>query len=147
MELSSKQLDIINKIYEKCNYDRDLVIERTKKWYYSTSPNLSVPGYMVNIGLLFKDCLRQDIYDIIVNHYYTIPDQEKLSIAIPDGNGMFLTLVRSSNGHLIIGDKRYCYIHKLKEHNSYVPGGITIDELSKSGLAWCLQFAERLGND
>lgn len=147
MELTSKQLDALNTIYRKCNYDRDLVIERTKKWYYSTSPNLSMPGYMLNIGLMFKDCLRQEVYDIIVNHYYTRPDEEKLSIAIPDGSGMFMTIVRSSKGHLMIGDKRYLYKSKLREHNSYFPGGITLKELQNSGLAWCLQFAERLEDD
>lgn len=147
MELTSKQVDALNTIYEKCNYDRSLVIERARKWYHSTSSNLSVPGYMLNIGLMFKDYLRKDVFDIIVNHYYTRPDEEKLSVAIPDGSGMFLTIVRSSKGHLMIGDKRYLYKNKLKEHNSYVPGGITLKELQNSGLAWCLQFAERLEND
>lgn len=147
MELTSKQVDALNTIYEKCNYDRSLVIERARKWYHSTSSNLSVPGYMLNIGLMFKDYLRKDVFDIIVNHYYTRPDEEKLSVAIPDGSGMFLTIVRSSKGHLMIGDKRYLYKNKLKEHNSYVPGGITLKELQNSGLACCLQFAERLEND
>lgn len=147
MELTSKQLDVINTIYKKCNYDKDLVIERAKTWYYSAGSNISVPGYMANIGLIFKDFLRKDVYDIIVDHYYTKPDEEKLSVAVPDGSGMFLTIVRSSKGHLMVGDKRYLHKSTLREHNSYVPGGITLRELQNSGLAWCLQFAERLENE
>lgn len=147
MELTSKQLEVIDNIHRKCNYNKDLVIERAEKWFYSTGGNLCVPGYMANIGLIFKDYSRKEVYDLIVSHVPTRPNEEKLSIAIPDGSGMFITIVRSSKGHLMIGDKRYLYKSKLKEHNSYVPGGITLSELQNSGLAWCLQFAERLDND
>ena len=147
MELSSKQVYLIEKIYEKCDYDKNLVIEKLNEWYDSLDSTLRLPGFIIALNISFSDFNRRSLYDLIVSHVVTRPDQEKLFIAIPDGNGMFLTLVRSSSGHLIIGDKRYRYIHKLKEHNSYIPGGITVDELSKSGLAWCLQFAGRLEND
>lgn len=147
MELTSKQLEVIGNIYRKCNYNKDLVAERTEQWFNSTGSNLSVPGYMVNLGLVFKDFSRKVVHDLIISHVFTRPDEEKLSVAIPDGSGMFMTIVRSSKGHLLIGDKRYFYKSKLKEHNSYVPGGITVSELQNSGLAWCLQFAERLEND
>lgn len=147
MELTSNQVHIINKIYEKCNYDKNLVIEKLNEWYDSVDPNLRLPGYIVTLNVYFSDFSRRSLYDLIVSHVCTRPDEEKLSIAIPDGSGMFLTIVRSSKGHLMIGDKRYLYKSKLKEHNSYVPGGITLAELQNSGLAWCLQFAERLNND
>lgn len=148
MELTSKQLEIIDKIYEKCNYNKALVIKRTKEWFNSTGSNFTAPGFLVNLGSVFKDFSREEVYNLIVNYqYYTRKEVHKLSIAIPDGNGMFMTLVRSSEGHLMIGEKRYLYKSKLKEHNSYVPGGITVSELQNSGLAWCLQFAERLEND
>lgn len=148
MELTSKQLEIINNIYRKCNYNKALVIKRTKEWFNDTSSMLSVPGYVVNLNTFFKDYSREEVYDFIVNYqYHTRKEEHKLSIAIPDGSGMFITLVRSSKGYLMIGEKRYLYKSKLKEHNSYVPGGITVSELQNSGLAWCLQFAERLEND
>lgn len=147
MELTSKQLEVINNIYRKCNYDKDLVAKRTEQWFNSTSSNLSAPGYMVNLGSVFSSFSRKEVYDLIISHVSTRPDEEKLSVAIPDGSGMFLTIVRSSKGHLMIGDKRYLYKSKLREHNSYVPGGITLRELQNSGLAWCLQFAERLENE
>ena len=148
MELTSKQLEIIDKIYGKCNYNKALVIKRTKEWFNDTSSMLSAPGYVVNLNTFFRDFSREEVYNFIVNYQYHMRKEEhKLSIAIPDGDGMFITLVRSSKGHLIIGEKRYLYKSKLKEHNSYVPGGITINELQNSGLAWCLQFAERLEND
>lgn len=147
MELTSKQLEVINNIYRKCNYDKDLVAKRAEQWFNSTGSNLSAPGYMVNLGLLFSSFSRKEVYDLIISHVSTRPDEEKLSVAIPDGSGMFLTIVRSSKGHLMVGDKRYLYKSKLREHNSYVPGGITLRELQNSGLAWCLQFAERLENE
>ena len=147
MELTSKQLEVIGNIYKQCNYNKDLVAERTEKWFNSTGSNLSAPGYNVNIGLVFKDFSRKEVYDLILSHVFTRPDEEKLSVAIPDGSGMFMTIVRSSKDNLIIGDKRYLYKSTIREHKSYVPGGITISELQNSGLAWCLQFAERLEND
>lgn len=148
MELTSKQLDIIKTIYEKCNNNKALVIKRTKEWFNSTSSTLSAIGYVVNLDSYFRDCSRTEVYDFIINyHNYVKSEEEKLSVAIPDGSGMFMTIVRSSKGHLMIGEKRYLYKSKLREHNSYVPGGITVRELQNSGLAWCLQFAERLENE
>lgn len=147
MELTSKQVEVIGNIYRKCNYNKDLVTERTKQWFNSAGSNILLPGYVVNLGLVFMNFSRKEVYDLIISHVSTRPDEEKLSIAIPDGSGMFLTVVRNSKGQLLIGDKRYLYKSKLKEHNSYVPGGITLSELQNSGLSWCLQFAERLNND
>ena len=147
MELTSKQVEIINNIYRKCNYKKELVAERTEQWFDSAGSNILLPGYVVNLGLVFMNFSRKEVYDLIVSHVFTRPDEEKLSVAIPDGSGMFLTIVRDSKGHLTIGDKRYLYKSKLKKHNYYVPGGITLSELQNSGLAWCLQFAERLEND
>ena len=147
MELTSRQLGIINKIYEKCDYNKELVVQRTKEWFNSTGSMMSLPGYLLNVNTFFGDFSRKEVYNTIVYHVCTKQGEPKLSVAIPDGSGMFMTVVRSSEGHLVIGDKRYLYKSKLKEHNSYVPGGITLPELQNSGLAWCLQFAERLDND
>lgn len=144
MELTSKQLEIINKIYDKCDYNRELVEQRTKEWFDSTGSMMSLPGYLLNVNTFFGDFSRKEVYNLIVHHVCTKQEENKLSVAIPDGSGMFMTVVRSSKGHLTIGDKRYLYKSKLREHNSYVPGGITVSELQNSGLAWCLQFAERL---
>lgn len=147
MELTSNQIKILENIYKGCKYDKKLVKLRTDVWYNDVSPYLSLPDYLVDLSEFFKGWSRKSLYELITTYVVKRPDENKLSIAIPDGNGSFLTIARGSQGGLMIGDHRYASKNKLKSHNSCVPGGITMTELNDSGLGWCLQFAERLNNE
>lgn len=147
MELTSSQIRILENIYKGCNYDKELVKLRTDVWYNDVSPFLSLPTYLVDLSEWFRGWSRKSLYNLITTYVVTRPGEIKLSVAIPDGNGEFLTVVRGSQGGLMIGERRYKSKNKIKEHNSYVPGGITMTELNESGLGFVLQFSERLNDE
>lgn len=67
------------------------------------------------------------------------------SVAIPQGIGLYRTLVRNARTRkLEISNKRYQSVQLLRRHNAMVPGGITVRELQNSDLSWCMQFMEEL---
>ena len=146
MDLNNSQINTIKKIYALCNYDRNLVIEKLDSWMNDICAFIDFGDHVVNLGPYFKGWKRDDFYNLVSSYPIKRPDENKVSIAIPDGDGYYRTLVRNTKGYLMLGDKRYTSLQKLKYHNSMVPGGITVSELQNSELSWCMQFMEELND-
>ena len=99
----------------------------------------SGPGVAFDLGKTFHGWPRNDVYNTVVNY---IRNTTYVTVAIPSGDGFYITVCRSVSGNLVISDKRYQSFNTIKRHNSNVPGGLTFEELSDSPLRWVLQFAE-----
>ena len=112
----------------------------SEKLFYSTKTGMAYV-YMPN---LFPGWKRDQVYETALAIIDELEDEKKYSVVIPQGNGLYRTLVRNANGGLEISDKRYKNIYLVKRHNSMVPGGITVSELQNSDLKWCMQFMEEL---
>lgn len=125
------------------------MINNVNKWYDSCNSNLEYrksDGSFshINTSDIYSMYSRKFVYESLINYLENHKGLQKYSVAIPAGNGEYVTLVRLCTGSLIIGDKRYRNIEVLKRHNSGVPGGITIEEVESSDLGWCLPFMEKM---
>lgn len=113
----------------------------SEKLFYSTKTGMGYV-YMPN---LFPGWKRDQVYETALAIMDELEDEKKYSVIIPQGMGLYRTLVRNARTRqLEISDRRYQSIKLLKRHNSMVPGGITVSELQGSDLKWCMQFMEEL---
>lgn len=78
---------------------------------------------------------------------YEIKKESTYTVAIPIGNGFFKTVCQSGTGKLILSDKNYQSKDKIKQHNSYIPGGLTESVIKDSELSWVWQFAKEVKNN
>lgn len=128
---------------------KDDVKESLSEWKESCSERLF---YSTNNGTtfvcmpsLFPGWKRDQVYETVSEILDELSDEKKYSVVIPQGIGLYRTLVRNARTRkLEISDKRYQSIQLLKRHNTMVPGGITVRELQNSELSWCMQFMEEL---
>lgn len=119
------------------------------QWYGYCSRNFKYRDHTGNYVLFDIENIcnmerREDVYTELMNIIDIYSKRNNYAIVIPDNCGYYRTLCISANGELIISDKSYTDLNVLKRHNSMVPGGITVEELKKSRLSWCLQFLEEL---
>lgn len=113
----------------------------SEKLFYSTKTGMECL-YMPN---LFPGRKRDQVYETALAIIDELSDEKKYSVAIPQGIGLYRTLVRNAHTRkLEISDKRYQSVKLLRRHNAMVPGGITVRELQNSELSWCMQFMEEL---
>lgn len=113
----------------------------SEKLFYSTKTGMECV-YMPN---LFPGWKRDQVYETALAIIDELSDEKKYSVAIPQGIGLYRTLVRNAHTRkLEISDKRYQSVQLLRRHNAMVPGGITVRELQNSELSWCMQFMEEL---
>lgn len=141
IKLNNKQECLVYEMYRrftgkqiKESMDIWLPLVDSKVWI---SGNTDSCGY--DLEKEFRGWLRKDIYEAIVNYSN---GATHVTVAIPAGDGFYITVCRSGSGNLVIGDKRYQSYDVLKRHNRQVPGGLTFEELSRGPLKWVLQFAE-----
>ena len=141
---------IVNTIKDIIKFtDTEEMIHNVNKWYDSCSSNLEYTKSngsfsYINTSDVYGMYSRKFVYESLINYLENHRGLQKYSVAIPAGNGEYITLARSCTGSLIIGEKRYRNIEVLKRHNSQVPGGITIEEVESSDLGWCLPFMEKM---
>lgn len=114
----------------------------SEKLFYSTSTGIET----VYMSRLFPGWNRDQAYETVLEIIDELSEEKKYAVVIPQGNGLYRTLVRNANGGLEISDKRYKNIYLVKRHNSMIPGGITVSELQNSELSWCMQFMEELND-
>lgn len=140
---------IVNTIKDIIRFtDTEEMISNVNKWYDSCGSKLNCrksDGSISHIDTdIFSMYSREFVYQCLINYLESLKVLQKYFVAIPAGNGEYVTLVRSCTGSLILGEKRYLHIEVLKRHNSQVPGGITIEEVESSDLGWCLPFMEKM---
>lgn len=113
----------------------------SEKLFYDTQTG---KGYVM-MSSLFPGWKRDQVYETVSEILDELSDEKKYSVVIPQGIGLYRTLVRNARTRkLEISDKRYQSVQLLKRHNAMVPGGITVSELQNSELSWCMQFMEEL---
>lgn len=113
----------------------------SEKLFYSTQTGTAYV-FMPNI---FPGWNRDQVYETVSEIIDELSDEKKYSVVIPQGIGLYRTLVRNTHTRqLEISDRRYKNVYLLKRHNAMVPGGITVSELQDSELSWCMQFMEEL---
>lgn len=128
--------------------DNDTMISNVNKWYDSCGSELfykrsNGDESYINTSL-FSIYSRKFVYETLINYLNSNKELSKYFVAIPVGNSTYRTLVRSCSGELVLSDKIYRNIDTIKRHNSYVPGGITIEEVESSDICWCLPFMEKI---
>lgn len=129
--------------------DIDDMINNVNNWYNSCGSNLRYTKSngsvsCINTAGIYNIYSRRFVYETLINYLNDKRKSPKYYVVIPAGNGEYLTLCRLSSGSLILGEKRYKNIDTIKRHNSYVPGGITIEEVESSDLDWCIPFMENI---
>lgn len=113
----------------------------SEKLFYDTQTG---KGYVV-MSSLFPGWKRDKVHETVLALIDELSDEKKYSVVIPQGIGLYRTLVRNARTRkLEISDKRYQSVQLLRRHNAMVPGGITVRELQNSELSWCIQFMEEL---
>lgn len=141
IKLNANQQMFIESIREKFN--ENSIKESLSLWLEVTSSSMHITDgstyHEYNLERMFPGCKRKDVYEAIVN--YSIK-RTKVTVAIPVGDGFYLTVFRSCSGSLVISDKSYKNINTIRRHNENVPGKLTIEELMESPIRWVLQFAE-----
>lgn len=125
------------------------MINNVNQWYDSCDSNLRYTKSNGSVSYINTACIyniysRKFVYETLINYLNEKRNSPRYFVVIPAGNGEYITLCRLSSGNLIIGDKRYKNIDTIKRHNSYVPGGITLEEVESSGLCWCIPFMEKI---
>ena len=121
----------VNNWYESCG---------SKLWYKKSNGKDSY----LETTCVFSNYNRKFVRDTIINYIESTKDSKKYYVAIPAGNGKYITILRSANGTLCLNDREYISIDTIKRHNSNVPGGITMEEINNSEIFWCKMFMEEL---
>lgn len=127
----------------------DVMISNVNKWYNSCGSELNYTksnGYesYINTSCIYRNYSRKYVYEVLINYLENIKESPKYFVAIPAGSNNYVTLIRSTSGNLMLGDKTYTNTDVIKRHNSYVPGGITMEEVKSSKLSWCIPFMEKI---
>lgn len=145
--LEEKIIDYIKDVVVFTNIDE--MINNVNVWYDSCNSMLKYTKSdgscsYINTSCIYSNYSRKFVYETLINYLEKTRKLTKYFVVIPAGNGEYVTLCRLSSGSLVLGDKRYRNIETIKRHNSYVPGGITIEEVKSSCLDWCLPFMEEI---
>lgn len=145
--LEEKVIDYIKDIVVFTNIDE--MINNVNIWYDSCNSMLKYTKSdgsfsYINTSGIYNNYSRKFVYETLINYLEKTRKLTKYFVAIPAGNSEYVTLCRLASGSLVLGDKRYRNIETIKRHNSYVPGGITIEEVKSSCLDWCLPFMEEI---
>lgn len=149
---NSAKEQIVNSIKDIIVFtNTDVMIQNLKDWYTSCGSLISYRTSggrvsYINTADIYRYYKRSFVYTTLVEYLNSKKALTKYYVAIPVGGGYYTTLTRSSSGNLELSDRRYLSIDKLKRHNSYVPGGITMEEVKNSDLSWCIPFMEELND-
>lgn len=130
--LEEKIIDCIRDTIVFTNIDE--MINNVNIWYDSCNSMLKYTksdGSLshINTSDIYNIYSRKFVYETLINYLENVRKLDKYFVVIPAGNGEYVTLCRLASGSLVIGEKRYRNIETIKRHNSYVPGGITIEEV------------------
>lgn len=140
-KLTNKQMYLVNSIHRR--FTKQQIKNSMDVWLPLVDGKVVIFGLhdecAYDLAKEFPRWLRKDIYDVIVDYTSTVT---YVTIAIPTGDGVYITVCRSGSGALVVGDKRYTSVEAIRRHNSQVPGGLTSEELIGSSIKWVLQFAE-----
>ena len=65
-------------------------------------------------------------------------------VVIPVGDNLYTTLIKRTDGTVVMADRNYISLKKLKEHNLNIPGGLTEKDIKESSVSWAWLFAEEI---
>lgn len=82
----------VNNWYESCD---------SKLWYKKSNGKDSY----IETSCIFSSYKRKFVRDTIVSYLNDTENSVKCYVAIPSGNGIYRTIVRSANGSLVLSDK------------------------------------------